>query len=91
MLGTREADLVVIPTRRSPHDLRAVGATVDLVERAGNRLRREGWAERTGRGSHAVFTKPGQRNISVPNHPGDLSPGVRSIAQAAGWEWPPRR
>lgn len=31
----READLVVIPTRPSPHDLRAVGATVDLVERAG--------------------------------------------------------
>lgn len=31
----RVADLVVIPTRPSPHDLRAVGATVDLVERAG--------------------------------------------------------
>jgi chromosome partitioning protein len=31
----READLVVIPTRPSPHDLRAVGATVDLVERSG--------------------------------------------------------
>ena len=29
----RLADLVVIPTRPSPHDLRAVGATVDLVER----------------------------------------------------------
>jgi len=29
------ADLVVIPTRPSPHDLRAVGATVDLVEQAG--------------------------------------------------------
>ncbi len=28
------ADLVVVPTRPSPHDLRAVGATVDLVERA---------------------------------------------------------
>ena len=27
------ADLVLIPTRPSPHDLRAVGATVDLVER----------------------------------------------------------
>ena len=26
------ADLVVIPTRPSPHDLRAVGATVDIVE-----------------------------------------------------------
>ena len=31
----RQADLVVIPTRPSPHDLRAVGATVDLVERIG--------------------------------------------------------
>lgn len=29
------ADLVVIPTRPSPHDLRAVGATVDLVESFG--------------------------------------------------------
>jgi chromosome partitioning protein len=29
------ADLVVIPTRPSPHDLRAVGATVDLVEASG--------------------------------------------------------
>lgn len=27
------ADLVVIPTRPSPHDLRAAGATVDLAER----------------------------------------------------------
>lgn len=26
------ADLVVVPTRPSPHDLRAVGATVDIVE-----------------------------------------------------------
>lgn len=29
------ADLVVIPARPSPNDLRAVGATVDLVEEAG--------------------------------------------------------
>jgi len=29
------ADLIVAPTRPSPHDLRAVGATVDLCERAG--------------------------------------------------------
>jgi chromosome partitioning protein len=28
------ADMVVIPTRPSPHDLRALGATVELVERA---------------------------------------------------------
>ena len=32
------ADLVLIPTRPSPHDLRAIGATVDLVENAGKRL-----------------------------------------------------
>lgn len=31
----RHADLVLIPTRPSPHDLRAVGATVDLVEGTG--------------------------------------------------------
>jgi chromosome partitioning protein len=29
----RIADLVVVPCRPSPHDLRAVGATVDIVER----------------------------------------------------------
>lgn len=34
----RLADLVVIPTRPSPHDLRAVGATVDLVEQSGRPL-----------------------------------------------------
>jgi chromosome partitioning protein len=28
----RHADLVCIPTRPSPHDLRAVGATIDIVE-----------------------------------------------------------
>lgn len=32
------ADLVVIPTRPSPHDLRAVGATVELCDRAGKQL-----------------------------------------------------
>ncbi|MFC4346795.1 AAA family ATPase [Kordiimonas lipolytica] len=32
------SDLVIIPTRPSPHDLRAAGATVDLVERAGKPL-----------------------------------------------------
>jgi chromosome partitioning protein len=30
-----EADLVLIPARPSPHDLRAVGVTVELVEAAG--------------------------------------------------------
>lgn len=32
------SDLVVIPTRPSPHDLRAAGATVDIVERTGKPL-----------------------------------------------------
>lgn len=32
------ADLVLIPTRPSPHDLRAVGATVALVEHARKRM-----------------------------------------------------
>ena len=32
------AELIVVPTRPSPHDLRAVGATVDLCERAGKSL-----------------------------------------------------
>lgn len=32
------AELVIIPTRPSPHDLRAAGATVDLVERLGKPL-----------------------------------------------------
>lgn len=34
----RSADLVLIPTRPSPHDLRAVGSTVELVENAGKRM-----------------------------------------------------
>ena len=34
----RVADLVVIPTRPSPHDLRAAGATVELVEGLGRPL-----------------------------------------------------
>ncbi len=34
----RLADMVVIPARPSPHDLRAAGATVELVERLGKPL-----------------------------------------------------
>jgi chromosome partitioning protein len=34
----RLCDLVVVPTRPSPHDLRAVGVTVELVERLGKPL-----------------------------------------------------
>lgn len=32
------ADLVVVPTRPSPHDLRAVGATLDIIETQGKPL-----------------------------------------------------
>lgn len=32
------AELVVVPTRPSPHDLRAAGSTVELIERAGKPL-----------------------------------------------------
>jgi len=32
------ADLVIVPTRPSPHDLRAVGATVDIAERSNKSL-----------------------------------------------------
>lgn len=32
------ADLVVVPTRPSPHDLRAVGATLDIIEGQGKNL-----------------------------------------------------
>lgn len=31
----RAADLVIVPTRPSPHDLRSVGSTLDLIEAAG--------------------------------------------------------
>ena len=34
----RLADLVVVPTKPSPHDLRAVGATVDIVDSVGKPL-----------------------------------------------------
>jgi predicted RNA binding protein YcfA (HicA-like mRNA interferase family) len=57
-----------------------------------NRLRREGWQERSGKGSHIVFSKADHDNIVVSNHPGDIAPGtLRSIFRAAGWDYPPKR
>ena len=57
-----------------------------------NRLRREGWAEHPGKGSHIKFTKAGGRMVIVPNHRGDLKIGiVRAIYRDAGWPWPPQR
>jgi predicted RNA binding protein YcfA (HicA-like mRNA interferase family) len=56
-----------------------------------NRLRREGWAERPGKGSHVVFTRATGR-VVVPRHTGDIPPGtLRSICRGAGWEYPPQR
>jgi predicted RNA binding protein YcfA (HicA-like mRNA interferase family) len=56
-----------------------------------NRLRREGWIERSGKGSHVVFVKE-DRTVVVSNHRGDISPGtLRSICRGAGWDYPPQR
>src|SRR3546814_5234623 len=51
------AELIVIPTRPSPHDLRAAGATVDLCERAGKPRSEEHTSELQSlmRISYAVF------------------------------------
>ncbi|MSP03242.1 MAG: type II toxin-antitoxin system HicA family toxin [Acetobacteraceae bacterium] len=59
---------------------------------AANRLPREGWAPRPGKGSHTVYKKTGHPIAVLPNHPGDLAPGtLRSLCAAAGWEYPPHR
>jgi predicted RNA binding protein YcfA (HicA-like mRNA interferase family) len=56
-----------------------------------NRLRREGWAERPGKGSHVIFKKDGQR-VVVSNHTGEIPTGtLRNICAKAGWEYPPHR
>jgi predicted RNA binding protein YcfA (HicA-like mRNA interferase family) len=56
-----------------------------------NRLRREGWIERRGKGSHVVFLKEA-RIVVVPNHCGDIRPGtLHSICRGAGWDYPPQR
>ena len=57
---------------------------------ATNRLEREGWVSRPGKGSHTVFRKTGSPIVVVPNHRGDIAPGtLRSICKAADWEYPP--
>ena len=57
-----------------------------------SRLRREGWAERSAQGSLLViFTKAG-RLVIVSRGTSDIPSGaLRSICQAAGWEFPPHR
>lgn len=36
-----------------------------------NRLRREGWTERQGKGAHVIFKRDGRR-VVVSNHSGDI-------------------
>lgn len=49
------------------------------------RLKRDGWVLVRQSGSHMQFVKDGVR-ITVPNHCGDLTPGVeRDIRKKAGW------
>lgn len=49
------------------------------------RLKKDGWVEVRQTGSHKQFVKGNQR-ITVPDHPGDLKPGVeKDIRKKAGW------
>lgn len=49
------------------------------------RLRKEGWEEESGKGSHVVFRKDG-KTISVPTSRKELKLGTyHNIAKAAGW------
>jgi predicted RNA binding protein YcfA (HicA-like mRNA interferase family) len=53
-------------------------------------LRREGWEQRQGKGSHPIFRKSGKR-VVIANHPGDIPTGtLGEICRQAGWEWPPK-
>lgn len=55
------------------------------AQEAIKRLKREGWKEIRQAGSHKIFEKDG-RLIVVPDHRGDLKPGVeRDIKKRAGW------
>lgn len=55
------------------------------AQEAIRRLKREGWIPVRQTGSHIQFVKDGKR-ITVPNHRGDLTPGVeRDIKWKAGW------
>ncbi|HBT95428.1 MAG TPA: addiction module toxin, HicA family [Coriobacteriia bacterium] len=50
------------------------------------RLRREGWKETGGKGSHKVFRKPGRSHVSVPAGRSELPVGTyENIARKAGW------
>lgn len=50
------------------------------------RLRKEGWDERNGKGSHVVFSKGGKM-VTVPTSKHEVPLGTyRSIAKVAGWK-----
>ena len=56
-----------------------------------NRLRREGWTERQGKGAHVIFKRDGRR-VVVSNHSGDIPTGtLRAICAQAAWEYLPER
>ncbi len=56
-----------------------------------NRLRREGWMARPGKGSHVIF-KNDRRRVVVSNNAGEIPTGtLRAICAQAGWEYPPQR
>jgi predicted RNA binding protein YcfA (HicA-like mRNA interferase family) len=51
------------------------------------RLRKEGWSEDTGKGSHVNFRKPERDTISVPTSRKELPKGTYDqIARKAGWK-----
>ena len=55
------------------------------AQEAIRQLKREGWTEVRQSGSHKQFVK-GDARITVPDHRGDLKPGVeRAIKKMAGW------
>jgi predicted RNA binding protein YcfA (HicA-like mRNA interferase family) len=47
------------------------------------RLRREGWEERPGKGSHLIFRRAGKL-VVIANHPGDIPTGT--LRQCPGSE-----
>lgn len=50
------------------------------------RLRKEGWTERSGKGSHRVFRRNGV-TISVPTSDKEVANGTfRKIKRDAGWD-----
>jgi predicted RNA binding protein YcfA (HicA-like mRNA interferase family) len=54
------------------------------------RLRREGWEERPGKGSHLILRREGKL-VVIANRRGDIPTGtLREICRQAGWEWPPK-